>query len=163
MVSAPQLQTAGGGWNELSITVGRCRDLKKSRGSQQPSPYVVYKFFDFPDYPTTTVHDCCDPVLNDLKSYCVSMDTDLDQYLKSEMLLFYVFDYKEEQMDTYMGKARVPLLSLAKDQPVTGEHRLGLCPSAGTSVSQLLLGQMHKGCVRTKTCVRLFPHINWSL
>ncbi|XP_049429611.1 protein fantom [Epinephelus fuscoguttatus] len=119
-----QLQTAGGGWNELSITVGRCRDLKKSRGSQQPSPYVVYKFFDFPDYPTTTVHNCCDPVLNDLKSYCVSMDTDLDQYLKSEMLLFYVFDYKEEQMDTYMGKARVPLLSLAKDQPVTGVFEL---------------------------------------
>ncbi|XP_049929961.1 protein fantom [Epinephelus moara] len=119
-----QLQTAGGGWNELSITVGRCRDLKKSRGSQQPSPYVVYKFFDFPDYPTTTVHDCCDPVLNDLKSYCVSMDTDLDQYLKSEVLLFYVFNYKEEQMDTYMGKARVPLLSLAKDQPVTGVFEL---------------------------------------
>ncbi|KAL7403119.1 hypothetical protein ABVT39_024788 [Epinephelus coioides] len=119
-----QLQTAGGNWNELSITVGRCRDLKKSRGSQQPSPYVVYKFFDFPDYPTTTVHDCCDPVLNDLKSYCVSMDTDLDQYLKSEALLFYVFDYKEEQMDTYMGKAKVPLLSLAKDQPVTGVFEL---------------------------------------
>ncbi|XP_044048154.1 protein fantom [Siniperca chuatsi] len=114
-----QLQPPSSSWNELYVTVQRCRDLQ-SRSSQQPSPYVVYKVFDFPDHPTATVHDCCDPHFNDLKSYSVQMDVDLDQHLKSEVLQFYVFDYKEERMDTYLGKARVPLLSLAQDKGVTG-------------------------------------------
>uniref|UniRef100_A0A3P8RRR9 RPGRIP1 like n=1 Tax=Amphiprion percula TaxID=161767 RepID=A0A3P8RRR9_AMPPE len=109
--------------NELFITVQRCSDLQ-SRSSQLPSPYVVYKFFDFPDYPTSTVHDRCDPTFNDLKSYAVLMDVDLDQYLQSDVLQFYVFDYKEEQMDTYLGKARVPLLGLAHDQNITGVFQL---------------------------------------
>ncbi|XP_070828950.1 protein fantom [Chaetodon trifascialis] len=117
-----QLQPAGG-WNDLHITVQCCRDLR-SRSSGPPSPYVVYKFSDFPDYPTATVHDCCDPHFNDLKSYSVLMDVDLDQYLKSEALRFYVFDCKEEQMDEYVGKAAVPLLALAQNEGVTGVFEL---------------------------------------
>ncbi|XP_035981500.1 protein fantom [Fundulus heteroclitus] len=109
--------------NELVITVRRCRDLQ-SRSSQQPSPYVVYKFFDFPDYPTATVDDRNDPEFNDLKSYPILMDEELDRYLLTEELQFYVFDYKEEQMDTYLGKARVPLLSLTRDPEVSGVFEL---------------------------------------
>ncbi|XP_026222287.1 protein fantom [Anabas testudineus] len=120
---AAQLQTHSSGWNQLFVTVQRCRDLR-SRSSQQPSPYVVYKFFDFPDYPTSTVHDSCDPHFNDLKSYSVLMDLDLDQYLKSVVIQFYVFDYKEEQMDLYLGKARIQLLSLAQDKGITGAFEL---------------------------------------
>uniref|UniRef100_A0A7N5ZRL2 C2 domain-containing protein n=1 Tax=Anabas testudineus TaxID=64144 RepID=A0A7N5ZRL2_ANATE len=115
--------THSSGWNQLFVTVQRCRDLR-SRSSQQPSPYVVYKFFDFPDYPTSTVHDSCDPHFNDLKSYSVLMDLDLDQYLKSVVIQFYVFDYKEEQMDLYLGKARIQLLSLAQDKGITGAFEL---------------------------------------
>ncbi|XP_041794749.1 protein fantom [Chelmon rostratus] len=119
-----QLQPArSSSWNELHITVQRCRDLR-SRSSQPPSPYVVYKFSDFPDYPTATIHDCCDPQFNDLKSYSVLMDVDLDQYLKSEALQFYVFDYKEERMDEYVGKTRVPLLALVQDEGITGVFEL---------------------------------------
>ncbi|KAL4003936.1 hypothetical protein ACER0C_003649 [Sarotherodon galilaeus] len=107
------------GWNELFITVRRCSGLQP-RGSRQPSPYVVYKFFHFPDHPTATVHDRQDPDFNDLRSFSVSMDADLDWYLKSELLQFYVFDYKEEQMDTYLGKAGVPLRTLTHDGSLTG-------------------------------------------
>ncbi|XP_068579629.1 protein fantom isoform X2 [Cebidichthys violaceus] len=110
--------------NKLFITVHRCRDLKRSSGSGCPSPYVVYKFYDFPDYPTATVHDRCDPDLGDLKSYPVHMDQDLDQYLRSEDLVLYVFDYKEEKMDTYLGKTRVPLLPLVQDQEISGLFEL---------------------------------------
>lgn len=49
------------------------------------------------------------------------MDPDLDRYLRSELLWFYVFDYKEEQMDRYLGKAGVPLLALAQNQEISGE------------------------------------------
>uniref|UniRef100_A0A8D0APE1 RPGRIP1 like n=1 Tax=Sander lucioperca TaxID=283035 RepID=A0A8D0APE1_SANLU len=113
-----------GVWNELYVTVQRCRDLKTPRLSEQPSPYVVYKFFDFPDYPTATVHDCCEPRFNDLKSFSIPMDADLDRYLKTEVLRLYVFDYKEEQMDTYVGKAAVPLASLAQDEEINGVFEL---------------------------------------
>ncbi|KAM9352398.1 protein fantom [Symphorus nematophorus] len=124
----PQLPPAGlhhscSSWNELHITVRRCRELP-SRGSEQPSPYVVYKFSDFPDYPTATVHDCRDPQFNDLKSYSVPVDADLDRYLRSEALQFYVFDYKEERMDQYVGKTRVPLLSLTQDEDISGVFEL---------------------------------------
>uniref|UniRef100_A0A8D0AME2 RPGRIP1 like n=1 Tax=Sander lucioperca TaxID=283035 RepID=A0A8D0AME2_SANLU len=118
-----QLQPPGV-WNELYVTVQRCRDLKTPRLSEQPSPYVVYKFFDFPDYPTATVHDCCEPRFNDLKSFSIPMDADLDRYLKTEVLRLYVFDYKEEQMDTYVGKAAVPLASLAQDEEINGVFEL---------------------------------------
>ncbi|XP_030587414.1 protein fantom isoform X3 [Archocentrus centrarchus] len=110
-------------WNELSITVHRCSDLQP-RGSQPLSPYIVYKFFDFPDHPTATVYNRQDADFSDLRSYSVSMDVDLDRYLKSEHLQFYVFDYKEEQMDTYLGKARVPLRTLTHDKSLTGVFSL---------------------------------------
>uniref|UniRef100_A0A672ZIZ6 RPGRIP1 like n=1 Tax=Sphaeramia orbicularis TaxID=375764 RepID=A0A672ZIZ6_9TELE len=120
---SPQLQPPSSDWNELCITVQRCGDLQ-SRNSELPSPYVVYKFFDSPDYPTTTVNDSSDPQFNDLRTYSVLMDMELDHYLKSNVLRFYVFDYKEEQMDTYLGKAKVPLLSLANDKAITGVFEL---------------------------------------
>ncbi|XP_036962673.1 protein fantom isoform X3 [Acanthopagrus latus] len=119
-----QLQPAGSSsWNELHITVQCCRDLR-SRSSQPPSPFVVYKFSDFPDYLTATIHDCCHPSFKELKSYSVPMDGDLDRYLKSDVLQLYVFDYKEEQMDEYVGKARVPLLPLAQDEEISGVFEL---------------------------------------
>lgn len=117
---ADQLQPADScSWNELHIMVHCCRGLQ-SRSSWLPSPYVVYKFSDFPNYPTATIHDCCHPHFNDLKTYGISMDVGLDQYLRSEVLQFYVFDFKEEQMDAYMGKAKVALLALTQDQEITG-------------------------------------------
>lgn len=100
--------------------VQRCSDLP-SKASQKPSPYVVYKFSDFPDYPTVTVNDCCHPHFNDVKSYSVSMDAGLDGYLRSECLHFYVFNFKEERMDEYLGKAAVTLMPLVQDQEISGE------------------------------------------
>ncbi|XP_072242869.1 protein fantom [Leuresthes tenuis] len=112
-------QPSSSSWNELAIAVRRCTDLR-SRSSQQPSPYVVYKFFSFPDYPTAIVHDRRDPEFHDLQSYGVLPGADLDRYLRNEELQFYVFDAKEEQMDAYLGKARVPLLPLASEQVISG-------------------------------------------
>ncbi|XP_054897053.1 protein fantom [Poeciliopsis prolifica] len=118
----PQSPT-GASRNELLICVQRCRGLR-SRSSSSPSPYIVYKFFNFPDYPTATVDDSSEPEFNDLKSYSVLMDDDLDRFLKTEGLQFYVFDYKEEQLDAYLGKTRVPLLSLTRGQEVSGMFEL---------------------------------------
>ncbi|XP_054632622.1 protein fantom isoform X2 [Dunckerocampus dactyliophorus] len=118
-----QVPPGNSSWNELDIIVRSCKKLQ-SRSFMQPSPYVVYKFFHFPDYPTSTMHDCCDPHFSDIKSYSVLMDACLDQYLRSEALHLYVFDYKEEQMDVYLGKAGIPLESLVQDKEISGEFDL---------------------------------------
>nr|XP_020504543.1 protein fantom [Labrus bergylta] len=120
---SPSSSSSSDGLNEILVSVRICRDLK-STNSDQPSPYVVYKFYDFPDYPTTTIHNCRHPDFNDTKSYSVHMDSGLHQYLQTELLQVYVFDYKEERMDTYMGKARVPLQPLIQDQEVSGVFEL---------------------------------------
>ncbi|XP_060932316.1 protein fantom [Limanda limanda] len=126
-VPTPQLhqeaQLQPGIRNDLSIAVLRCGALR-SGGSRQPSPYVVYRFFDFSDHPTAEVQDSCDPDFNDLHSFSVLTDVVLDQYLKAEQLQFYVFDYREQQMDTYLGKAGVHLLPLAQDQNISGVFEL---------------------------------------
>ncbi|KAI3371040.1 hypothetical protein L3Q82_023522, partial [Scortum barcoo] len=156
-----QLQLPSSSWNQLFITVQSCRDLQ-SRSSQSPSPYVVYKLFDFPDYPTATVHDCCDPRFDDLKSYSVPMDADLDQNLKSDVLQFYVFDYKEEQMDTYLGKARVPLLPLTQDKEISGVFELSDpsgCPAGHIEVTLKwkVTYLPPPGCVTTAEEPEFFP------
>lgn len=51
------------------------------------------------------------------------MDAALDRYLRRELIQFYVFDFKEQEMDIYIGKARIALLPLAQDQEISGEER----------------------------------------
>lgn len=110
-------------WNELCVTVHSCSGLS-SRLAACPSPYVVYRFFHLPDYPSDTVTDSTEPQFNDTKLYSVLMDSELHRYLTSESMHFYVFDLKEEQMDLYLGKAKVPLRSLAQDKAITGVFEL---------------------------------------
>ncbi|XP_040019242.2 protein fantom isoform X3 [Gasterosteus aculeatus] len=113
------------GWNQLLLTIHGCRDLRRSGASvPPPSPFVVYKFYDFGDHPTATAFRCASPELQDLRSYPVAMDAELDRYLKSEALLLYVFDHEEERMDAYLGRARVPLLPLSRDQGISGLFQL---------------------------------------
>lgn len=99
----------------------RCADLQPG-GSAAASPYVVFKFLQFPDHPTATVHGSCHPRFSHTKSYSVCMDTALDRYLRRECIQFYVFDFTEQEMDIYIGKARIALLPLAQDQEISGEE-----------------------------------------
>ena len=120
MSLTPQLALPSRSCNELNITIHCCCNLPV-QGSSPPSPYVIYQFFDFPDHDTCIVPDCCEPRFDDHMSYPVAMDADLDGYLKAKSLQLYVFDDKEQQVDMYLGKARVPLLSLAHDKGITGK------------------------------------------
>uniref|UniRef100_A0A8C6T9J8 RPGRIP1 like n=1 Tax=Neogobius melanostomus TaxID=47308 RepID=A0A8C6T9J8_9GOBI len=110
-------------WNELYVTVHSCSGLR-SRLAPCPSPYVVYHFYDAPDYPSETVPDSAEPHFDDTKLYSVLMDSGLHRYLTHESMQFYVFDLKEEQMDLFLGKANVPLKSLAQDKAITGVFEL---------------------------------------
>ncbi|XP_019729456.1 protein fantom isoform X2 [Hippocampus comes] len=123
VVGSHDEQMAAGVEKELLVEVRGCSGLQ-SRCSSLPSPYVVYKLFHFPDYPTSTVHDCCQPRFADMKSFRLADDGALEHYLASEALNLYVFDYKEPQMDEYLGKAAVPLAALLQDQEIAGTFDL---------------------------------------
>ncbi|KAM8946781.1 protein fantom [Pelodytes ibericus] len=114
--------------NELYITVRSCSNLQPGSSSRQPSPYVAYAFFYFNDHFTPTITSSNDPQFEDHMAFPVSMNSDLDHYLKSESLHFYVID-DDEMSNTYIGKAYVPLISLAHDKCISGTFELMDCNS----------------------------------
>ncbi|KFZ60125.1 Protein fantom, partial [Antrostomus carolinensis] len=81
-----------GNLNELNITIKCCNNLQSQKRHLQPNPYVVYKFFDFVDHDTPTIPSSNNPQIDDHMCFQVPMNADLDRYLKSESLTFYVFD-----------------------------------------------------------------------
>lgn len=81
----------------------------------------MYKFFDFPDHDTAIIPSSNDPQFDDHMCFPVPMNMDLDRYLKSESLGFYVFDDSDSQENIYIGKVNVPLISLAHDRYISGK------------------------------------------
>uniref|UniRef100_A0A2K6F3F6 Protein fantom n=1 Tax=Propithecus coquereli TaxID=379532 RepID=A0A2K6F3F6_PROCO len=110
-----------GNLNELHITIRCCSHLQSRAGHLQPHPYVVYKFFDFADHDTAIIPSSNDPQFDDHVCFPVPMNMDLDRYLKSESLSFYVFDDSDTQENIYIGKVNVPLISLAHDRCISGK------------------------------------------
>ena len=55
----------------------------------QPSPYVVYRFFDFADHDTDIVQNSNTPEFNDAKTFPVPMTTELDTYLRAAVRYLY--------------------------------------------------------------------------
>ncbi|XP_068267204.1 protein fantom [Nyctibius grandis] len=123
-----------GNLNELHITIICCNSLQSRKKHLQPNPYVVYKFFDFADHDTPIFPSSNNPEIDDHMYFQVPMNADLDRYLKSESLTFYVFDDDETEEGAFVGKANVPLISLAHDRSISGAFELTdskICP-AGT-------------------------------
>ncbi|XP_014798044.1 PREDICTED: protein fantom isoform X1 [Calidris pugnax] len=113
-----------GNLNELHITIKCCNNLQSRKKHLQPNPYVVYKFFDFADHDTPIIPSSNNPQIDDHMCFQVPMNADLDRYLKSESLSFYVFDDGETEEGAYVGKANVPLISLAHDRSISGTFEL---------------------------------------
>uniref|UniRef100_A0A8B9QBE8 RPGRIP1 like n=1 Tax=Apteryx owenii TaxID=8824 RepID=A0A8B9QBE8_APTOW len=113
-----------GNLNELHITIKCCNSLQSRKKHLQPNPYVVYKFFDFADHDTPIIPSSNNPQIDDHMCFQVPMNADLDRYLKSESLTFYVFDDGEPEEGGYLGKANVPLISLAHDRCISGTFEL---------------------------------------
>ncbi|XP_042294515.1 protein fantom isoform X2 [Sceloporus undulatus] len=113
-----------GNLNELHVTIKCCTNLKCRTSGIQPNPYVVYKFFDFADHDTAIIPSSNHPQFADHMCFPVPMNVDLDRYLKAESLSLYVFDDSETEDGVYIGKANVPLISLAHDRYISGTFEL---------------------------------------
>ncbi|XP_041965834.1 protein fantom isoform X1 [Alosa sapidissima] len=121
----PSPSLTEGSLNELYVTVRCCSNLKsRELGNCQPSPYVVYKLYDFPDHDTPIIASSNNAYFDDCKGFPLEMNADLDRYLRAETLFFYVFDDQDAGEQLYLGKAGVPLLSLAHDKSITGTFEL---------------------------------------
>uniref|UniRef100_A0A8D0HUR5 C2 domain-containing protein n=1 Tax=Sphenodon punctatus TaxID=8508 RepID=A0A8D0HUR5_SPHPU len=116
------IPSADGNLNELHLTIKCCNNLQSRKSNLQPNPYVVYKFFDFADHDTSIIPNSNNPQFDDHMCFPVPMNADLDQYLKSESLSFYVFDDGETEEGVYVGKSNVPLISLAHDRYISGKN-----------------------------------------
>ncbi|KFQ71577.1 Protein fantom [Phaethon lepturus] len=116
--TAPVSTSTDGNSNELHITIKCCNSLQSGKKHLQPNPYVVYKFFDFADHDTPIITSSNNPQIDDHMCFQVPMNADLDRYLKSEPLTFYVFDDGETE------EANVPLISLAHDRSISGTFEL---------------------------------------
>ncbi|KAM9495440.1 protein fantom isoform 2-T2 [Clarias gariepinus] len=125
--SSPPLSSSSlkdGNLNELFITLRCCSKLKSRGPHNQPSPYVIYKLYDFPDHDTPIIPSTSEPQFDDHMTFPMSMNADLDTYLKAESLTLYVFDDLDFENQLYLGKANVPLISLAHDKAITGTFEL---------------------------------------
>ncbi|XP_071501124.1 protein fantom-like [Diadema antillarum] len=110
--------------NQLTVRVVRCNDIKARREGVQPNPYAVYRFFDFNDHDTTIVHSSNTPEFNDSQTYPVPVTPDLDRYLRTESLDFYIFDDTDPEESSLLGVAKVPLISLANNKAIKGTFEL---------------------------------------
>lgn len=70
------------------------------------------------------------------------MNSDLDAYLKAEALTLYVFDDLDFGNQLYLGKADVPLISLAHDKAITGEFVYSFS-FLGTFILLVILVSLH--------------------
>lgn len=113
--------------NELNINILRCSKLKSLNTNEQPSPYCVYKFYDFEDQDTEIIKSSNNPEFNSHKSFPVQMDIDLDKYLKNSNLEIYVFDDNQDSNDpSYLGMSKIELIRLSHDQEIKGTYELKL-------------------------------------
>lgn len=110
--------------NQLSIKLIRANDVLPRREGVQPSPFAVYKFFDFADHATITIPGSNQPQFNDHQIYNVPMTVELDKYLKTQSLLIYVFDDTDPDQTSYLGCAKVQLIYLAHDKHIKDHFQL---------------------------------------
>ncbi|XP_060079479.1 protein fantom-like isoform X2 [Ylistrum balloti] len=110
--------------NELHVKILRCANLKPRREHVQPSPYVIYQFFDFNDHDTVILASTNNPEYNDHMTYPVPMTKELDHYLKTYQLKVFVFDDTDPEQTAYLGIADVPLIPLAHNKSIQGIFEL---------------------------------------
>ncbi|XP_062402589.1 protein fantom [Sardina pilchardus] len=135
----PSPSLTEGSLNELYVTVRCCSNLKSRGLNDQPSPYVVYKLYDFPDHDTPIIASSNNAYFDDCKGFPLEMNADLDRYLRAETLFFYVFDDQDAGEQLYLGKAGVPLLSLAHDKSITGTFELADPAGCGSGHIEVML------------------------
>lgn len=111
--------------NVLQIRVIGCERLVPRRPNTQPSTYVAYQFYQFyPEHCTDTITASSTPHFDDQQRYAVDMSDDLDQYLRSATLEFFVVDHADPHMEAFLGRLYLPIAALASNESIVGSYNL---------------------------------------
>ncbi|CAL8097548.1 unnamed protein product [Calicophoron daubneyi] len=114
--------------NQLHIHVKEVTDLQSRRPECQPSPFFAYQFYDQPEYASAVIETKSSANFDDLKTFSVTMDQRLDQYLRSQSLRIYVLDNADPNpAASCIGVATVPLLGLVTRSSGVIEGLFELC------------------------------------
>ncbi|XP_041092658.1 protein fantom [Polyodon spathula] len=115
----------GGGIScELEVCVESCSGLSARWPGLLPDAYVVYNLYNLPDHDSPIIPCSADPVFRDQATFHLPMTFDLHRYLRFESLWIYIFDDADSEQTAYLGKASVPLISLALGKDVRGDFIL---------------------------------------
>ncbi|KAK1152904.1 protein fantom [Acipenser oxyrinchus oxyrinchus] len=114
---------SGGISCELEVCVESCSGLSFAGGTTSDA-YVVYKLYDLQDHDSPIIPCSADPVFRDQATFHLPMTFDLQRYLRFESLWIYIFDDADSEQTAYLGKASVPLISLALGKNVRGDFIL---------------------------------------
>ncbi|XP_077868086.1 protein fantom-like [Saccoglossus kowalevskii] len=117
--------------NELVVKIIRANNVNARRNGVQPSSYCIYRFFDFKDHDTVIIPNSNKPEFNDSKLFPVPMNVDLDRYLRTEHITVYVFDDTDPEEQSYLGLAKIPLISLAHGKGIKGTFELKTADGKG--------------------------------
>lgn len=105
---------------ELNISVFRCNGLVGKGHPGQLRPFVFYQFYMEEDVVTRT-HVGPDPVFDEMATFNLYVNSDLQRYLDRDNLDVVVFDenapLKTEGQDV-IGTATIPLSSLLIDTAI---------------------------------------------
>ncbi|XP_058872785.1 X-linked retinitis pigmentosa GTPase regulator-interacting protein 1 isoform X7 [Acipenser ruthenus] len=115
---------SGGISCELEVCVESCSGLSARWPGLLPDAYVVYKLYDLPDHDSPIIPCSADPVFRNQATFHLPMTFDLQRYLRFESLWIYIFDDADSEQTAYLGKASVPLISLALGKDVRGDFIL---------------------------------------
>ena len=111
--------------NVLQIRVIGCERLVPRRPNTQPSTYVAYQFYQFyPEHCTDTITASNTPHFDDQQRYAVDMSDDLDQYLRSATLEFFVVDHADPHLEAFLGRLYLPIAALASNESIVGSYDL---------------------------------------
>lgn len=111
--------------NVLQIRVIGCERLLPRRPNTQPSTYVAYQFYQFyPEHCTDTITASNTPHFDDQQRYAVDMSDDLDQYLRSATLEFFVVDHADPHLEAFLGRLYLPIAALASNESIVGSYDL---------------------------------------
>jgi len=119
-ISEPKTLTPNQKVNKLHVTIHNCSDITLMKNEVQPDVYCVYKLFDFSNHATSIVPSSNYPVFNDHQTFTIAMSSSFHLYLQTEKLLIYVFDDKDSDLTTYIGKAAIDLIPLAYNDSING-------------------------------------------
>ncbi|KAG4108028.1 C2 domain-containing protein [Neocallimastix lanati (nom. inval.)] len=107
-------------YNELTIEIIECQNIKSKDNEKYKNPFVAYKFYIYDEVITDTIWGNLSPKFNNVNKIMLSMSPSLDRYLRTSSLSIAVFNDDKTEENYIFGVANIPLSELANNNSIHG-------------------------------------------